>query len=143
MNEPSKPNGITRPDARPKLRLFDLMALLFLVFVLAAVIVPGPHRSPRARLVAAETQIANFGTALEAFKVDNGYFPPGPNGLIYLMQPPPGATNWHGPYMERSVASDPWGHSYRYECPGRHHPQGFDLSATGPDGKPIGNWKQD
>jgi general secretion pathway protein G len=33
---------------------------------------------------------------------------------------------------------DAWGRPLRMTCPGRHDPQGFDLSSDGPDGVPGG-----
>jgi general secretion pathway protein G len=92
----------------------------------------------------AKAQIRAFETAFDMFKMDNAYFPQGTNGLIYLVQKPPGATNWHQ-YMD-GIPLDPWSHPYIYECPGRHNPQSYDLSSMGPDGKvgggdDIGNWK--
>ena len=35
---------------------------------------------------------------------------------------------------------DPWGKFYQYKVPGTHNPESYDLWATTPDGKVIGNW---
>ncbi len=56
------------------------------------------------------------------------------------MVKPRDANNWHGPYMEKDIPLDPWGHPYVYECPGKRNPSGYDLYATGPDGTVYGNW---
>ena len=126
------------------------MFLLCLAAILAG-IVPSPGGIFRSghydHQPSAITQISLLGTALAAFEEDNGYFPRGTNGLLFLMQRPPGATNWHGPYLGRFVPKDPWGHDYIYECPGRHNAQSYDLSSMGPDGQAGGrddicNWKQ-
>jgi general secretion pathway protein G len=97
-----------------------------------------------ALISAAKAQISAFGSGLGMFRTDNGYFPQGTNGLIYLVQEPPGATNWRQ-YFD-SIPLDPWSHPYIYECPGRHNPQSYDLISMGPDGRvgggdDIGNWK--
>ena len=83
-------------------------------------------------------------SALNAFKVDTGSYPKGSNGLLELVQQPIGATNWHGPYLEK-LPVDPWGHKYIYEYPGKHQTNGYDLFSAGPDGKAgtdddFGNW---
>jgi general secretion pathway protein G len=83
-------------------------------------------------------------SALNAFKVDTGSYPKGSNGLLELVQQPIGATNWHGPYLEK-LPVDPWGHKYIYEYPGKHQRNGYDLFSAGPDGKAgtdddFGNW---
>jgi general secretion pathway protein G len=142
MNEQSNPNEQTPPVRRVISKAFTIVLVLFLAFILVGIVSPRPHRGPMARVAAAKTQISILGTALGAFQVDNGCFPLGTNGLLYLMEKPPGATNWHGPYMERSIPMDPWGHPFIYVCPGRHNPQSYDLSATGPDGQVFGNWPQ-
>jgi general secretion pathway protein G len=83
-------------------------------------------------------------SALGAFEVDNGSYPKGSNGLLELVQQPTGATNWHGPYLEKTPL-DPWGTKYFYEYPGKHQTNGYDLFSAGPDGKAgtdndIVNW---
>ena len=50
--------------------------------ILAALVVPKfAGRTEQARETAAKAQIANFGVALDAFEVDNGFYPKGRNGL--------------------------------------------------------------
>ena len=86
---------------------------------------------------------AGIKTALDGFKVDNGFYP---TNLQDLVQQPSNVRNWHGPYFDPpKVPTDQWGHKYIYEYPGKHNPNGYDLSSAGPDGKPgtgddIVNW---
>ena len=95
-------------------------------------------------MTAARTQIASFKTALDSFEVDTGDYPRGRNGLVDLIQMPRNAVGWHGPYMDQ-IPKDPWGQDYLYECPGKHHPDSYDISSAGPPGEqsPIGNWTVD
>jgi general secretion pathway protein G len=90
---------------------------------------------------AAMTQIATFKTALDAFQVDNGFYPTGRDGLQALIKQPAGTTNWQGPYLN-GIPKDPWGHEYFYECPGRHNTNSYDISSPGPprQNTPIENW---
>ncbi|PYJ60213.1 MAG: type II secretion system protein GspG [Verrucomicrobia bacterium] len=128
--------------------LIELMLVIVILGILAAIVVPKFSGSTeRARIAAAQSQIANFGTALDAFEVDMGYYPKGKNGLLDLVQQPRDAQNWHGPYLKLDVPPDPWGHPYIYECPGKHNPSGYDLMSAGPDGRTesdddIANWQQ-
>ena len=100
-------------------------------------------RRPYAGPTAALTQIASFKTALQMFQQNTGYLPRGTNGLLELLRRPPGASNWHGPYLD-SIPQDPWGRDYLYECPGKHIASGYayDLISLGPPGKdaPIVSW---
>jgi general secretion pathway protein G len=112
-----------------------------IIAILASIVLPKMvGRGEQARVTAAQAQIANLGTALGAYEVDNGGYPKGREGLNALMVKPRDALSWHGPYMEKDVLTDPWGHPYIYECPGRHNPSGYDLYTTGPDGTIYGNW---
>jgi general secretion pathway protein G len=123
--------------------LVEMLLVLVILATLAAIIYPKVMgRSEQARLTAAQTQIANFKTALDAFEVDNGYYPKGKDGLLDLLQKPRDAAGWHGPYLE-SIPKDPWGNPYQYDCPGKHNASSYDISSTGPPNAntPIGNWQ--
>ena len=80
--------------------------------------------------------MACFKTALDEFQLDNGFYPTGTNGLMALLQRPPGATNWHGPYIE-ALPKDPWGRDYRYECPGKHTAVGYPYDLWSLGGRPV------
>lgn len=116
--------------------LVELLLVLVILGILAALALPKfTGRTEQARVTAAQTQIAAFGTALDAFEVDTGVYPEGADGLEQLVNEPSDGTGWRGPYLKSSVPLDPWGHPYVYECPGRLHPSGYDLLSPGPDGQ--------
>ncbi|MEY4387258.1 MAG: PilD-dependent protein PddA [Verrucomicrobiota bacterium] len=116
--------------------LVEMLLVLVIIGVLAAIVVPKlAGRSEQARVTAAQSQIAAFGTALDAFEVDNGYYPKGKDGLQDLVQTPRDAQNWKGPYLKQEIPADPWGNAYNYECPGKHNTSGYDLYSAGPDGR--------
>ena len=121
--------------------LVEMLLVLVILATLAAIVYPKVMgRSEQARVTAAMTQIANFKTALDAFEVDNGYYPKGKNGLQDLVQKPRDAVSWHGPYLD-SIPLDPWQQSYVYECPGKHNPSSYDIYTVGQGGQnPMGNW---
>ena len=113
-----------------------------LLFIWAVWIITPKTRHPHgAPIAAAQTQIATFKIALDAFQADNGFYPTGRNGLQDLLKQPVGSTNWRGPYIS-GITKDPWGHDYLYECPGRHNPNAYDISSPGPprEKAPIANW---
>jgi len=124
--------------------LVELLLVLVILGILAAIVIPRfSGRTEQAKEQAAVTQISTFKTALDAFEVDNGYYPKGKNGLMDLIVAPRDAQNWRGPYMQSDVVpKDPWGNDYIYECPGRHGSNPYDLSSAGPPGgdKVIANW---
>jgi general secretion pathway protein G len=124
--------------------LVELLLVLVILGILAAIVLPRfTNRTKQAQMAATQTQIATFKTALDAYEVDNGFYPKGKSGLMDLIQQPRDAQNWRGPYLQSdSVPKDPWGNEYIYECPGRHNPSSYDLSSLGPPGEDsvIGNW---
>ena len=101
-------------------------------------------RTEQARQAAAKTQVSSFATVLDAYEVDNGFYPKGKSGLNDLVQASRDAKNWRGPYL-KEVPKDPWGNDYVYECPGKNNPTSYDVSSMGPDGQmgtedDINNW---
>jgi general secretion pathway protein G len=124
--------------------LVELLLVLVILGILAAIVLPKfTNRTKQAQIAATQTQIAAFKTVLDAYEVDNGYYPKGKNGLMDLIQQPRDAQNWRGPYLQSdSIPKDPWGNDYIYECPGRHNPSSYDLSSLGPpgDNAVIANW---
>jgi len=124
--------------------LVELLLVLVILGILAAIVLPRfTNRTKQAQIAATQTQIATFKTALDAYEVDNGFYPKGKSGLMDLIQQPRDAQNWRGPYLQSdSIPKDPWGGEYIYECPGRHNPSSYDLSSQGPpgDNEVIANW---
>ena len=127
--------------------LIELLLVLVILGVLAAIVVPKfSGRTEQARITAAQSQIATFNTALDAYEVDNGSYPKGRNGLDLLVNQPRDQQNWMGPYLKSEIPVDPWGNAYVYECPGKNNPSSYDIMSMGPDGRAGGddditNWQ--
>ena len=137
---------------RPLLRgftLIELMVVLVIIGVLAALIVPNViGRADDARVTAARTDVNNLMQALKLYRLDNQRYPTGEQGLQALLARPtagPAAPNWK-PYVEK-LPMDPWGHTYQYINPGIKGE--IDVFSLGADGQPggegnnadIGSWQ--
>jgi general secretion pathway protein G len=121
-------------------RILWVISCLAVVSVLLA-LWEGPRRdgypvAPSVRLTVAVKQLESFEAALDNFKFDIGSYPAGTNGLMALLQQPPTAVNWHGPYID-TVPKDPWGRDYRYECPGKHVAAGYPYDLWSEGGPPV------
>ena len=121
--------------------LIELMVVLVIIGVLAALIVPNVlDRADDARTTAAKTDIANLSQALKLYKLDNQRYPAADQGLQALVTKPsagPTATNWR-PYLEK-LPNDPWGRAYLYMNPGLKGE--IDVLSFGADGQAGGEGK--
>jgi len=132
--------------------LIELMLVVMIIATLAALVVPKfTGRAEQAKATAARTDItANIPTALDLYELDNGFFPSTEQGLAALRVAPttsPMPSKWNGPYLKRKPL-DPWGNPYRYENPGLHNINGYDLYSYGKDGAEGGkdditNWDEE
>jgi len=59
-------------------------------------------------------ELDRLATALDAFYEDVGRYPTAGEGLDALYTCPPDLQCWHGPYLERPVANDPWHRPFVY-----------------------------
>jgi general secretion pathway protein G len=121
--------------------LIELMVVLVIIGVLAALIVPNVlDRADDARVTAARTDVNNLMQALKLYKLDNQRFPTADQGLDALIRKPTTGTvspNWK-PYLDK-LPADPWGRPYQYINPGV---QGeIDVFSLGADGQPGGEGK--
>jgi len=142
-----------RPALARRLRrgftLIELMVVLVILGVLAALIVPNVlDRTDDARVTAARTDINNLMQALKLYKLDNQRYPSAEQGLEALIKKPSSGTvppNWR-PYLDKLLA-DPWSRPYQYINPGvKGEIDVFSLGADGQaggDGKnaDIGSWQ--
>ena len=121
--------------------LIELMVVLVIIGVLAALIVPNVlDRADDARVTAAKTDIANLGQALKLYKLDNMRYPSAEQGLQALVVKPTVGTipnNWR-PYLDK-LPNDPWGRSYQYLHPGIKAE--IDIMSFGADGQSGGEGK--
>ncbi len=127
---------LTNSRRRQAFTLVEMLLVLVILAVLAAIVIPKfAGRSQQAKVTAAQSQVSSIELALEAFEVDNGFYPPSGAGLNSLVDQPNNAPNWKGPYLQKGIPLDPWGNAYVYNYPGKNKPKGYDLMSMGPDGQ--------
>lgn len=117
--------------------LLELLVVVVIIGILVAYVAPRYFQQiGKSERTAALGQIDALHKAVDAYWLDMGHFPTSEQGLDALVVKPDGESRWNGPYLQKRVPPDPWGHSYVYRVPGA---QGdYDLIAYGKDGKPGG-----
>ena len=145
-------NSIPRIAARPLNRgftLIELMVVLLIIGVLAALVVPNVlDRADDARVTAAKTDVTNLMQALKLYRLDNQRYPTAEQGLQALLTKPttsPVPNNWKT-YLDQ-LPKDPWGQPYVYLNPGIKGE--VDVMSYGADGQTggdgnnadIGSWQ--
>jgi len=113
--------------------LIELLVVLVILGLLAGLVGPRVMKYlSSANTDTARLQIHQFDEALEMFRLEVGRYPTTAEGLQALIEAPPGASRWNGPYLKKNtVPKDPWGHDYQYRSPGEHGP--FDVYSLGAD----------
>ena len=139
---PHRPwRAVPRRLAHAGFTLIELMVVLVIIGVLAALIVPNVlDRADDARVTAARTDVNNVMQALKLYKLDNQRYPTSEQGLSALIARPtagPPAPNWK-PYLEK-LPNDPWGRPYQYLNPGVKGE--IDVMSFGADGQAGGEGK--
>jgi len=136
---------LSLPSVRRRLSagftLIELMVVLVIIGVLAALIVPNVlERADDARATAAKTDVNNLMQALKLYRLDNQSYPTAEQGLQSLLAKPttgPIPSNWKS-YLDK-LPNDPWGRPYQYLNPGVKGP--IDVMSFGADGQPGGEGK--
>ena len=130
-----------RRRAQAGFTLIELMVVLVIIGVLAALIVPNVlDRADDARTTAARTDVINLMQALKLYRLDNQRYPGAEQGLQALVSKPTAGAippNWK-PYLEK-LPNDPWGRPYQYLNPGVKGE--IDVMSLGADGQPGGEGK--
>ena len=121
--------------------LIELMVVLVIIGVLAALVVPNVlERADDARSTAAKTDVNNLMQALKLYRLDNQRYPAAEQGLQALVAKPttgPIPSNWKS-YVDK-LPNDPWGRPYQYLNPGIKGE--IDVMSFGADGQPGGEGK--
>jgi general secretion pathway protein G len=129
----------TRISGQRGFTLVELLVVLVILGLIAAFAAPrvmkylGGAKSDAARI-----QIERLSAVLDLYRLEVGRYPSTDEGLEALMEQPPDAERWNGPYLKKANALvDPWRRPYLYQSPGEHGD--FDLSTLGADGSDGGD----
>jgi len=133
-------NGRSRVSSRAGFTLLEIMVVIVILGLLAALVVPKLiGRTEEAKQTQTRLQIKNIEQALQLFKLDNGFYPGTEQGIEALVRAPETGRvpkNYRkGGYLDR-VPKDPWGSDYVYVSPGTNGD--YDITSYGADEAPGG-----
>ena len=133
-------NGRSRVLSRGGFTLLEIMVVIVILGLLAALVVPKLiGRTEEAKQTQTRLQIKNIEQALQLFKLDNGFYPGSEQGIEALVRAPEIGRvpkNYRkGGYLDR-VPKDPWGTEYVYVSPGTNGD--YDITSYGADEAPGG-----
>ena len=97
--------------------LVEVMVVVVILGILAALIVPKIMSRPeQARIVKAKQDILAIQSALDLYKLDNGFYPSTDQGLQALVNKPttsPIPRNWKSDGYLQQLPIDPWSEAYQ------------------------------
>jgi len=123
--------------------LIEIMVVIIILGLLAGLVLPKfLGQEEKAKIEIAKTQIRALEGALDAFKLDNGFYPTTDQGLDALINMPTTGRipdKWRlGGYLKPArIPKDPWGHDYVYTSPGNENRE-YEIVSYGADGEPGG-----
>jgi general secretion pathway protein G len=101
--------------------LLELLVVVTIIGLLAAYVGPKYFSQlGRSEQGVAKAQVEAFARALDTYRLEVGRYPSSEEGLEALLSKPANAARWNGPYLQKAVPDDPWGHAYLYRSPGEH-----------------------
>ncbi len=108
--------------------LIELLIVMAILGMLAALVGPALFGNlSKGQRSAAQSQISNFESALDSYRLDVGSYPKTLTGLI---ENDSGRDSWAGPYLRGQLPQDPWDNDYFYQPQERD----FLLLSYGKDG---------
>lgn len=124
--------------------LIEVMVVVVILGILAAIIVPKVMSRPeQARIVKVKQDLLAVQSALDLYKLDNGFYPTTDQGLQALVtrpSGPPAPRNWKAEGYLQEVPMDPWSQPYQY----MNDNERLRIYSFGPKGRDggseIGNW---
>ena len=126
--------------------LIEIMVVVIILGLLAGIVLPRIlGQEEKAKVGVAKTQIRSLEGALDAFKLDNGFYPTTDQGLSALIKKPEVGRipeKWkEGGYLKPArIPKDPWGKDYLYFSPGNEGRE-YEIVSYGPDGEQGGEGK--
>jgi general secretion pathway protein G len=123
--------------------LIEIMVVVIILGLLAGLVLPRIlGQEEKAKVETTKVQIRSLEGALDAYKLDNNFYPTTDQGLDALIKKPESGrvpNKWReGGYLKPArIPKDPWGKDYVYLAPGNEGRE-YEIVSYGADGEPGG-----
>lgn len=123
--------------------LIEIMVVIIILGMLAGLVLPRIlGQEDKAKIETTKVQIRSLEGALDAYKLDNGFYPETEQGLDALIRKPEAGRiplKWReGGYLKPArIPKDPWLKEYVYFSPGSESRE-YEIISYGADNEPGG-----
>ena len=138
MEQQARQTQARRRGCRGGFTLVELLVVLAILALIMTVVTPQVIKYlGKAQSDAAGIAVEKLSGTLDLYRIEVGDYPSDAMGLDALIEQPPDAERWNGPYVKKAKQLiDPWGRPYLYRYPGEHGE--FDIYSLGKDGQEGG-----
>ena len=138
MEQQARQTQARRRGRRGGFTLVELLVVLAILALIMTVVTPQVIKYlGKAQSDAAGIAVEKLSGTLDLYRIEVGDYPSDAMGLDALIEQPPDAERWNGPYVKKAKQLiDPWGRPYLYRYPGEHGE--FDIYSLGKDGQEGG-----
>jgi general secretion pathway protein G len=136
MNSNHNRGGTMKRRIRRGFTLIELVVVILILAILAALIVPRiVGRTSDAKRAKAASDISQLRGFIQQFRADCDHYPDNLQDL--RTRPSEGADGWRGPYSDKEIPTDPWGYEYEYSV--SNDGNDYTVKSYGADGAPGGD----
>ncbi len=138
MEQQARQTQARRRGRQGGFTLVELLVVLAILALIMTVVTPQVIKYlGKAQSDAAGIAVEKLSGTLDLYRIEVGDYPSDAMGLDALIEQPPDAERWNGPYVKKAKQLiDPWGRPYLYRYPGEHGE--FDIYSLGKDGQEGG-----
>ncbi len=124
MNQETQPIGA--PQGRSGFTLIEMMLVVVIIGILAAIVLPQMGgKTKQAQRAAAQASINGISLAVDQYEVDCAAYPPSLQALITQGS----EQGWKGPYLKKAPL-DPWGKEFIYSA----KESSYEIRSAGQNG---------
>ena len=121
--------------AKPGFSFIEIMVAVMIIGIMIGSAVGLFSFLGKARRTAVESTLRSLKTAITVYQTDVGAYPSSLKELVERPSDPKFATKWKGPYLDKEIVNDSWGHEFQYYANAPKSAYPYELYSWGADGE--------